>query len=69
MATGGVWDPFVLLPKILGCWVFFARAFLLGRLVVFFVEKILKIFLQKWPLEFPPVAILTADAEEGSDVE
>ena len=34
VATGGVWDPFVLLPKILGCWVFFARAFLLGRLVL-----------------------------------
>ena len=33
VATGGVWDLFVLLPKILGCWVFFARAFLLGRLV------------------------------------
>ena len=34
VATGGVWDPFVLLPKILGCWGFFARAFLLGRLVI-----------------------------------
>ena len=33
VATGGVWDLFVLLPKILGCWGFFARAFLLGRLV------------------------------------
>ena len=32
VATGGVWDLFVLLPKILGCWGFFARAFLLGRL-------------------------------------
>ena len=35
VATGGVWDLFVLLPKILGCRVFFARAFLLGRLVFF----------------------------------
>ena len=34
MVSGGVWDLFVLLPKILGCWgFFFARAFLLGRLV------------------------------------
>ena len=32
VATGGVWDFFVLLPKILGCRGFFARAFLLGRL-------------------------------------
>ena len=32
VATGGVWDSFVLLPRILGCWGFFARAFLLGRL-------------------------------------
>ena len=32
VATGGVWDLSVLLPKILGCWGFFARAFLLGRL-------------------------------------
>ena len=32
VATGGVWDLFVLLPKILGCRFFFARAFLLGRL-------------------------------------
>ena len=36
VATGGVWDLFVLLPKILGCWGFFARAFLLGRLVLMF---------------------------------
>ena len=28
-----LWDSFVLLPRILGCWGFFARAFLLGRLV------------------------------------
>ena len=35
VATGGVWDSFVLLPRILGCWGFFARAFLLGRLVTF----------------------------------
>ena len=35
VATGGVWDLFVLLPKIFGCWFFFARAFLLGRLVYF----------------------------------
>ena len=35
VATGGVWDLFVLLPKILGCWVFFARAFLLGRLDIY----------------------------------
>jgi len=34
VVTGGVWDLFVLLPKILGCWGFFARAFLLGRLVL-----------------------------------
>ena len=33
VVTGGVLDLFVLLPKILGCWGFFARAFLLGRLV------------------------------------
>ena len=38
VATGGVWDPFVLLPKILGCWGFFARAFLLGRLVILLVK-------------------------------
>ena len=31
-----VWDSFVLLPRILGCWFFFARAFLLGRLVYFY---------------------------------
>ena len=31
VATGGVWDLFVLLPKILGCWFFFARAFLPPR--------------------------------------
>ena len=35
VATGGVWDLFVLLPKILGCRGFFARAFLLGRLDIF----------------------------------
>ena len=35
VATGGVWDLSVLLPTILGCWLFFARAFLLGRLVYF----------------------------------
>jgi len=34
VATGGVWDLFVLLPKILGCRGFFARAFLLGRLII-----------------------------------
>ena len=34
MATGGVWDSFVLLPRILGCWGFFTRAFLPGRLVL-----------------------------------
>ena len=39
VATGGVWDLFVLLPKILGCWGFFARAFLLGRLVNLLREK------------------------------
>ena len=27
MATGGVWDLFVLLPRILGCWVFFCARF------------------------------------------
>ena len=32
-ATGGIGDSFVLLPRILWCWVSFARAFLLGRLV------------------------------------
>ena len=31
--TGGVGDSFVLLPRILGCWGSFARAFLPGRLV------------------------------------
>ena len=39
VATGGVWDLFVLLPRILGCWVFFARAFLLGRLVILAVRQ------------------------------
>ena len=39
VATGGVWDLFVLLPKILGCWGFFARAFLLGRLVILLIGK------------------------------
>ena len=39
VATGGVWDSFVLLPRILGCWGSFARAFLPGRLV-FFSKKI-----------------------------
>ena len=34
VATGGVWDSFVLLPRILGCWGPFARAFLHGRLVI-----------------------------------
>ena len=33
VATGGVWDSFVLLPRILGCLGSFARAFLPGRLV------------------------------------
>ena len=33
VATAGVWDSFVLLPRILGCWGSFARAFLPGRLV------------------------------------
>ena len=33
VATGGVGDSFVLLPRILGCWGYFARAFLPGRLV------------------------------------
>ena len=32
VATGGVWDSFVLLPRILGCWGSFTRAFLPGRL-------------------------------------
>ena len=32
-ATGGIGDSFVLFPRILWCWVSFARAFLLGRLV------------------------------------
>ena len=31
VATGGVGDSFVLLPRILGCWGSFARAFLPGR--------------------------------------
>jgi hypothetical protein len=35
VATGGVWDSFVLLPRILGCWGSFARAFLPGRLDLF----------------------------------
>ena len=34
-ATGGIGDSFVLLPRILWCWVSFARAFLLGRLVLY----------------------------------
>ena len=42
VATGGVWDLFVLLPKILGCWVFFARAFLLGRLDILITVLIIK---------------------------
>ena len=33
VATGRVWDSFVLLPRILGCWGSFTRAFLPGRLV------------------------------------
>ena len=36
VATGGVWNSFVLLPRILGCWGSFARAFLPGRLDFFF---------------------------------
>jgi hypothetical protein len=36
VATGGVRDSFVLLPRILGCWGSFERAFLPGRLVYFF---------------------------------
>jgi hypothetical protein len=35
VATGRVWDSFVLLPRILGCWGSFTRAFLPGRLVLF----------------------------------
>ena len=35
VATGGVRDSFVLLPRILGCRGSFARAFLPGRLVYF----------------------------------
>ena len=35
VATGGVRDSFVLLPRILGCRGSFARAFLPGRLVIF----------------------------------
>ena len=35
MATGRAGDSFVLLPRILGCWGSFTRAFLLGRLVNF----------------------------------
>ena len=34
VATGGIGDSFILLPRILWCWVSFARAFLLGRLVL-----------------------------------
>ena len=33
-ATGGIGDSFVLLPRILWCWVSFARAFLHGRLAI-----------------------------------
>ena len=40
VATGGVWDSFVLLPRILGCWGFFARAFLLGRLDFFILLQV-----------------------------
>jgi len=35
VATGRVWDSFVLLPRILGCWGSFTRAFLPGRLNLF----------------------------------
>ena len=41
MATGGVGDSFVLLPRILGCWGSFARAFLPGRLV--FVQLVVQL--------------------------
>ena len=40
VATGGVWNSFVLLPRILGCWGSFARAFLPGRLVFYFIFRI-----------------------------
>ena len=30
VATGGIGDPFILLPGVLWCWVSFARAFLLA---------------------------------------
>ena len=33
MATGRAGDSFVLLPRILGCWGSFTRAFLPGRLI------------------------------------
>ena len=38
VATGGVGDSFVLLPRILGCWGSFARAFLPGRLDFFLID-------------------------------
>jgi hypothetical protein len=48
-ATGGIGDSFVdLLPRILWCWVSFARAFLLGRQVHFLFSA------QSPPLPLPP---------------
>ena len=44
VATGGVWDSFVLLPRILGCWGSFTRAFLPGRLVVLYLVARKKTF-------------------------
>ena len=35
VATGGIGDSFVLLPRILWYWVSFARAFLRGRLIFY----------------------------------
>ena len=40
VATGGVWDSFVLLPRTFGCWGSFARAFLPGRLDSIFLVDV-----------------------------
>ena len=45
LGAGGVWNSFVLLPRILGCWGSFARAFLPGRLDFFFPSFFLFFFL------------------------
>ena len=53
VATGGVWDSFVLLPRILGCWGSFARAFLPGRLVFLFIalSSVFGVLRDEWKRE------------------